>query len=285
MKLRQVAWAGVVFCSWTVSDASTVVTQTLERSTFGLWLGHTIGQQSIAHRQLHDEHDLIIVPVFDEKSLSGADVVYISPSVDGNLVLTDDEMDALRAYAVGGGRIIAIGDHTIFAEDIGPFAARFDVFYGDGFVQGVVQAVILDPSNVLFDGRAGIVNEFNSASANDDLHSTNEDFEVIAEWTAGPTAVGYLPIGKGEIVFLSDFNTFDDDMIAMLDNNVFWRNLFLRPVACPEDLDGNGAVDFGDILAVLSAWGNKGGPEDLDGNGTVDFGDLLAVLAAWGPCK
>ncbi len=30
--------------------------------------------------------------------------------------------------------------------------------------------------------------------------------------------------------------------------------------------------------------GNKGGPEDLDGNGVVDFGDLLIVLAAWGPC-
>ena len=284
MKLRGVAWTGIVLCSWTVSDASTVVTQTLERSTFGLWLGHRIGQQSIAHRQMQDEHDLIIVPVFDEKSLSGADVVYISPSVDGNLVLTDDEIDALTAYAVGGGRIIAIGDHTIFAEDIGPFAASFDVFYGDGFLSGVIPAVIHDPSNVLFDGGAGIVNGFNSAGANNDLRSTNDDFEVIADWTDGPPAVGFLPIGKGEIVFLSDFNTFDDDMIAMLDNNVFWQNLFLRPVACPEDLDGNGAVDFGDILAVLSAWGNKGGPEDLDGSGTVDFGDLLAVLAAWGPC-
>ncbi len=53
---------------------------------------------------------------------------------------------------------------------------------------------------------------------------------------------------------------------------------------CPADLDDSGAVDFGDILAVLSAWGNKGGPEDLDESGVVDFGDLLIVLAAWGPC-
>ena len=27
------------------------------------------------------------------------------------------------------------------------------------------------------------------------------------------------------------------------------------------------------------------GPEDLDGSGFVDFGDILVVLAAWGPCK
>ncbi len=54
---------------------------------------------------------------------------------------------------------------------------------------------------------------------------------------------------------------------------------------CREDLDGSGAVDFGDILAVLSAWGNLGGPEDLDGSGVVDFGDIVVVLAAWGPCE
>ena len=56
------------------------------------------------------------------------------------------------------------------------------------------------------------------------------------------------------------------------------------PSDCPADLDDSGAVDFGDILAILSAWGNKGGPEDLDGSGVVDFGDILVVLEAWGPC-
>ncbi len=55
--------------------------------------------------------------------------------------------------------------------------------------------------------------------------------------------------------------------------------------ACLADLDGSGDVGFGDILAILSAWGNKGGAEDLDGSGVVDFGDLLIVLAAWGPCE
>ena len=54
---------------------------------------------------------------------------------------------------------------------------------------------------------------------------------------------------------------------------------------CPADLDDSGAVDFGDILAILAAWGDKGAPEDLDESGIVDFGDILAVLAAWGPCE
>jgi len=53
---------------------------------------------------------------------------------------------------------------------------------------------------------------------------------------------------------------------------------------CPADLDESGAVDFGDILAVLSAWGCTDCPEDLDESGVVDFADLLVVLASWGPC-
>jgi hypothetical protein len=56
------------------------------------------------------------------------------------------------------------------------------------------------------------------------------------------------------------------------------------PGACSADRDGSGDVGFGDILAILAAWGDEGGPEDLDGSGFVDFGDLLIVLAAWGPC-
>lgn len=54
-------------------------------------------------------------------------------------------------------------------------------------------------------------------------------------------------------------------------------------VACP-DIDGSGAVDFGDILVILAAWGDVGGPADVDGSGTVDFGDVLVILGAWGPC-
>jgi hypothetical protein len=55
---------------------------------------------------------------------------------------------------------------------------------------------------------------------------------------------------------------------------------------CPIDIDGSGAVDFNDLLLVLSNWGDCGPPcpEDLDGSGVVDFTDLLTVLAAFGPC-
>ena len=54
---------------------------------------------------------------------------------------------------------------------------------------------------------------------------------------------------------------------------------------CPEDLDMSGDVGFGDLLAILSAWGPCAAcAEDLDMSGDVGFGDLLAVLSAWGAC-
>jgi probable HAF family extracellular repeat protein len=53
---------------------------------------------------------------------------------------------------------------------------------------------------------------------------------------------------------------------------------------CP-DLDGNGDVDFQDLLLLLLAWGPcPACPADLDDSGAVDFQDLLRLLLAWGPC-
>ncbi|MFK7961384.1 MAG: hypothetical protein AB8G96_12765 [Phycisphaerales bacterium] len=56
--------------------------------------------------------------------------------------------------------------------------------------------------------------------------------------------------------------------------------------ACFGDLNESGAVDFGDLLQVLSAWGPCGDPcpEDLDGSLDIGFGDVLAVLSSFGDC-
>ena len=55
---------------------------------------------------------------------------------------------------------------------------------------------------------------------------------------------------------------------------------------CPGDADGNGTVDFNDLVSLLSAWDStcSGCPEDVDGSGTVGFDDLIGLLSAFGPC-
>lgn len=58
--------------------------------------------------------------------------------------------------------------------------------------------------------------------------------------------------------------------------------------SCTSDLDGSGAVDFGDLSLVLAAWGpcdGTGCSADLDDSGAVGFGDLTVVLGTWGPCR
>jgi len=52
------------------------------------------------------------------------------------------------------------------------------------------------------------------------------------------------------------------------------------------DLDGDGDVDFGDILVLIGMWGPcppvpQPCPADLNGNGVVDFGDILLIIGAW----
>ncbi|NNF41641.1 MAG: CRTAC1 family protein [Phycisphaerales bacterium] len=55
------------------------------------------------------------------------------------------------------------------------------------------------------------------------------------------------------------------------------------PPATSGDVDGDGDVDFTDLLSVLAAWGPCAGdcPADLDGDGSVGFSDVLTVLAGW----
>ncbi len=52
--------------------------------------------------------------------------------------------------------------------------------------------------------------------------------------------------------------------------------------SCPEDADCSGSVDFGDLNAVLLAWGTSDPDADLNDDGMVDFDDLNMVLLAWG---
>lgn len=55
--------------------------------------------------------------------------------------------------------------------------------------------------------------------------------------------------------------------------------------ACQGDVNEDGVVDVGDLLAVIDQWGAVGSPADVNGDGIVDVSDLLAIVGAWGPCE
>ena len=42
--------------------------------------------------------------------------------------------------------------------------------------------------------------------------------------------------------------------------------------------------DFTDLLSVLGAFGSTDPEADANGDGAVEFADILFLLARWGPC-
>ena len=58
---------------------------------------------------------------------------------------------------------------------------------------------------------------------------------------------------------------------------------------CPWDLDDDGNVGVGDLLALFALWGPcpgvPGCPGDFNSDGAVGVGDMLILFANWGPCS
>jgi hypothetical protein len=84
------------------------------------------------------------------------------------------------------------------------------------------------------------------------------------------------------------FNDCCDDVCDECDEDVSFCDPNIDPYDCAGDLNGDGVVDGGDLLILLSNWGNFADPEDcpadLNEDGVVDGGDLLILLSNWGEC-
>jgi hypothetical protein len=53
---------------------------------------------------------------------------------------------------------------------------------------------------------------------------------------------------------------------------------------CDSDIDGDLNVAAGDMIEVLSAWGQADPVADISNNGVVDTDDILSVIRDWGLC-
>ncbi|MHC5005569.1 MAG: hypothetical protein ACYTJ0_20910, partial [Planctomycetota bacterium] len=62
--------------------------------------------------------------------------------------------------------------------------------------------------------------------------------------------------------------------------------LMVEP-ACAADVNGDGAVDVDDLVAVIVSWGpcGTGCPADVNADGSVDVDDLIEVVLSWGGCE
>ncbi|MHC5113166.1 MAG: hypothetical protein ACYTGP_01900 [Planctomycetota bacterium] len=87
---------------------------------------------------------------------------------------------------------------------------------------------------------------------------------------------GLAAVGPCEVWAVGSYNFGTSPVLSLIER--------LQPQSAPTgDVNGDGTVNFADVLGVIAAWGPCAGPcpADLDGNGAVGFGDILIILANW----
>jgi len=197
---------------------------------------------------------------------------------------------------------LAAGDVAAeYVHEVGPVVAPSNP-PGEFVTNGLVELLALDGERLL-----ALERSFSLGVGFDVLL-----FEVsVAEATdvAGAESIdglGAIPASKRKVADLGGFGPLLDNvegmtfgpvlpdgrrsLIVVSDNNFspFQRTQFLAfaVVPCVADVDGDGTVAFGDLLAVLRAIGQGPGEPaaDVNGDGAFDLDDILAVLAGWGPC-
>jgi DNA-binding beta-propeller fold protein YncE len=150
----------------------------------------------------------------------------------------------------GGARLVAVDPATGSVTD-GPFIG------GLGFVQAFESGLDVAPDGTLYAMLQGF------ESGGPDLPARLYELDAA---TGDATLLGV--IGGGG---------WDASSIAVVS----------VPAGVPGDVDGDGDVDFDDVLGLLAVWGACPDPPapcpgDLDGDGVAGFDDLLIVLGGFG---
>lgn len=113
-------------------------------------------------------------------------------------------------------------------------------------------------------------------------------YAIPAGATQVEVALYFQTTTKEYIEFLRDTNTTNqagqvayDQWVLTGKSEPVQMDHALEPLAIPGDLDGDGDVDFNDLVALLGAYGVDDGG-DIDGDGDSDFADLVLMLTYYG---
>ncbi|MFK7959378.1 MAG: EF-hand domain-containing protein [Phycisphaerales bacterium] len=201
---------------------------------------------------------------------------------DNGVSITDNGAVAFIASLVGGGRGVFLANDTgitTIATTADPLLGAISFFRPD----------LNDAGTVVFRGTdaAGLDAVF--------VGDGGPLLRLVGEHDVLPTDLGPARIDQndGAVTFggAPRMNAAGDVVFAATltppDNNqIEWgTGLFVAraaPAGNRADVNGDGSVDFQDLLAVLAGFGGSDPDLDVDEDGTVGFSDVLAVLAAWG---
>lgn len=221
-----------------------------------------------------------------------------TPSADVT-ILYDGDADATRALR-SPDNLDWADDGFIYAQEDEAEEDTLsgdEVLFGDGaanpFESGVVR---IDPTGAT--GPLRIANIDRSVILDGSLANPEDAVDVDAgfagEWeNSGIIDVSGLFDEDAGTLFLlnvqahgiedqTDFNSAS----RINDGDLVEGGQLLFMSFCRSDLDGDGTTGFGDLLFVLSDFGDDGyaNGTDVDGDGTVGFDDITTVLANWNGC-
>jgi len=97
----------------------------------------------------------------------------------------------------------------------------------------------------------------------------------------------FLPEGDFDVQFTADGYVWQGHAVTVVADGTQTLDVALEPIEIVlGDFNGDGDVDFADLLTLLGAWGPCPPPPaacapDIDGDGVVGFTDLLILLANW----
>ena len=111
-----------------------------------------------------------------------------------------------------------------------------------------------------------------------------DEFAGGSGWRAQSYALSSLvPAGTSSIRLRFDATDNPNDSVTEAGIDGIRIQTYVCGSAVPGDVNGDGVVDFADLVGLLGSWGvclvGEPCPADIDGNGSVDFGDLVALLA------
>ena len=164
---------------------------------------------------------------------------------------------------------------------------------GDGFDGSIEETITISYANLSFEIGNSAVSGFDLAVQPDGgLHLHTNFF--LDNPNGGSPAVGIYMV---ELELYSDHSSPEEsEPFWIVFNNeadeedheaaVEWVEEYLAGEEhCHSDVNGDHHVDVGDLLQLLSDWGECDGcASDIDDDGFVTVSDLLEMISEWGEC-
>ncbi len=285
-------------CISGVCCIDTTCSLTLEAQCGGSWYGENTSCDDITCGATADglNYESRTWSSSDGQSMVTYDLYF--PSTDPNTIMTavfgNDNPLELHAWSnalFDGSAVPAALHQSVYGDDVAHDRALdalggIDLVY-DSYVTigsddaAFSAALLLGFDSAGFNGTDGVV-------INDGLWFIIPDDPAgaLGQGTALGHRIGSFSVESGqgfEVLVNVQWNDGAGDLQQTI--GLYWSNEGLDVPDCDTDINGDGATDVNDLLALIDAWGPCADCDaDIDGSGAVNVDDLLVLIGSWGPC-